>query len=121
MFLPTDIACSAHRIPSVTEFVWPLAAKSVLRGHGGAPAAVCYNDGSICWIADTDRGYHLVPESDINRGVSDIVPNPGAVRLSTANGEVDAAEYVKFSLPEIQLRKQMGTTTCSERGCTLYR
>ncbi len=91
------------------EFVWPLAVKSVLRGHSGAPAALCFNDGSHCWIADTGCGYRLVPESDINRGVSDIVPNPGAVRLSTANGEVDAGECVRFSLPEIQLRKQLGT------------
>ena len=59
---------------------------------------LCFRDGSILWIADTGCGYHLVPEADISRGASDIVPNKGATRLHTANGEVDAKECVMFSL-----------------------
>ena len=63
----------------------------MIKGPCGDPVAVCYHDGSILWIADTGCGYRLVPEGDITRGKSDIVPNTGAVRLHTANGEVDPA------------------------------
>ena len=89
--------------------MWPTAIKMVIKGPSGDPVAVCYHDGSILWIADTGCGYHLVPEGDVSRGKSVVVPNTGATRLHTANGEVDASECVKFSLSEIQLQKGLAT------------
>jgi hypothetical protein len=107
--IPTNSECLALQIPSVVEFVWPSAIKLVIKGPSGDPVAVCYHDGSILWIADTGCGYHLVPEADVSRGKSVVVPNSGATRLHTANGEVDASECVKFSLSEIQLQKGLAT------------
>ncbi len=63
----------------------------------------------VVWGADTGGGYHLVPGCDVARGRSVVVPNPGAMRLHTANGEIDASECVKFSLTEIGLSKQLAT------------
>ncbi len=104
--LPTDIECFALQLPQVFEFEWP-SAKSCIIKHLGHVVAVC-SDG-ILWIADTGCGYHLVPECDVSRGKSAVVPNPGATRLHTANGEVNADECVKFSLREIKIRERLAT------------
>ena len=69
---------------------------------------MCSEDG-ILWIADTGCGYHLVPEGDVKRGRAAVVPNPGAQRLHTANGEIDASECVKFTLAEVGLSKRLAT------------
>ncbi len=119
------LECSSYQIPKVVAFEWPKAVKHVITGNSGHVAAACFRDGSILWIADTGCGYHLVPEADISRGTSDIVPNKGATRLHTANGEVDAKECVRFSLGEINVRKKVGhhfapNTPCSKHWCTLY-
>ncbi len=105
--LPTDAECSALKLPSVEEFVWPSVGSLVIR-HLGRVIAVCMQEG-ILWIADTGCGYHLVPECDVTRGKSKIVPNPGATRLHTANGEVNADECVKFALREIKISDQLAT------------
>ncbi len=107
LHLPTPAECIAHKIPPVLEFVWPNVVGYVFK-HLGRVAAVCSTNG-VLWIADTGCGYHLVPEGDIARGKAVIVPNPGAQRLHTANGEIDASECVKFSLSEIGLSKQLAT------------
>ncbi len=105
--LPSAAECAAHNLPSVSEFVWPTARKCVIK-YKGRVAAVCSEQG-ILWIADTGCGYHLVPECDIARGKAVVVPNPGAQRLHTANGEIDSNECFKFSLQEIGLSKQLAT------------
>ena len=105
--LPTDAECSALKLPSVEEFVWPSVGSLVIK-HLGRVIAVCMQEG-ILWIADTGCGYHLVPECDVTRGKSKIVPNPGATRLHTANGEVNANECVKFALREIKISDQLAT------------
>ena len=91
----------------VVKFEWPSAVKTVIK-HLSKVVAVCTQSG-VLWIADTGCGYHLVPECDVTRGKSIIVDNPGATRLHTANGEIDASECVKFSLSEIKLKKQLAT------------
>ena len=105
--LPSAAECAAHNLTPLVEFVWPLAQKFVIK-YLGRVALVCTADG-VLWIADTGCGYHLVPEGDVVRGRSVVVPNPGATRLHTANGEIDASECVKFSLTEIGLSKQHAT------------
>ena len=64
------------------------------------PLAVCEGN-QVLWIADTGCGSNLVPESDVVRGVSQVVANRGVRRMMTASGEVEAPERVKFSLPEL--------------------
>ena len=105
--LPSVAECTAHTLASVLEFVWPLAVKCVIK-YKGRVLAVCSEDG-ILWIADTGCGYHLVPEGDVERGKSLVVPNPGAQRLHTANGEIDASECVNFTLDEVGLSKRLAT------------
>ncbi len=46
---------------------------------------------------------------NVTRGKSAVVPDPGAARLHTANGEVSADECVKFSLREIKISEQSET------------
>ena len=72
------------------------------------PLAVCEGN-QVLWIADTGCGSNLVPESDVVRGVSQVVENKGVRRMLTANGEVDAPERVRFTLPELNLRGQLAT------------
>ena len=72
------------------------------------PHAVCEGN-QVLWIADTGCGSNLVPESDVVRGVSQVVENNGVRRMLTANGEVDAPERVRFTLPELNLRGQLAT------------
>ena len=105
--LPSEAECSAHQLPPISEFVWPAAIKFVIK-YMGRVAAVCASDG-VLWTIDTGCGYHLVPEGDVVRGKTVVVPNPGAQRLHTANGEIDASECAKFSLSEIGLNKQLAT------------
>jgi hypothetical protein len=105
--LPTYSECSALKLPLVEKFKWPSAVRAVIT-HLGRVVAVCTQSG-VLWIADTGCGYHLVPECDVTRGKSIIVDNPGATRLHTANGEIDASECVKFSVSEIKLKKQLAT------------
>ncbi len=105
--LPSAAECAAHKCPPVLEFVWPLALKSVIK-YVGRVAAVCTAEG-VLWIADTGCGYHLVPEGDVVRGTSVVVPNPGATRLHTANGEIDASECVELCRTELGLSKQLAT------------
>ncbi len=105
--LPSAAECAAHNLPTLSEFVWPTAVKCTIK-YQGRVLAVCSATG-ILWIADTGCGYHLVPECDVKRGRAVVVPNPGAQRLSTANGEIEANECVKFSLTEVGLNKQLAT------------
>ena len=86
--LPSEAECFAHKLPQILEFVWPTA---LVIKYTGRVLAVCSEDG-ILWIADTGCGYHLVPEGDVKRGRAVVVPNPGAQRLHTANGEIDGSE-----------------------------
>ncbi len=78
---PSEVECSTHKIPFFSVFVWPSAVRFVHQ-HLGRVVAVCTPNG-ILWIADTGCGYHLVPECDVVRGKSAVVPNPGAQRLHT--------------------------------------
>ena len=112
--LPSAAECAAHNLPLVSGFVWPVAEKVVIK-YKGRVLAVCSEDG-ILWIADTGCGYHLVPEGDVKRGRAVVVPNPGAQRLHTANGEIDASECVKFTLSEVGLSKRLATNL----PCRLY-
>ena len=70
--LPTGAECSALKLPPVLEFEWPSADSIVIKQLGHV-VAVCTQDG-VLWIADTGCGYHLVPECDVKRGKSAIVP-----------------------------------------------
>ena len=103
MFLPTDAELAEHGLSTVTAFDWPVPERHLIRS-GKHPAVICMPDGSL-WVMDTGCGYHLVPEADVMRGKSVVVPNPGARRLHTANGEVRAEECVKFTLQELGLSR----------------
>ena len=66
------------------------------------PLAVCEGN-QVLWIADTGCGSNLVPESDVIRGVSQVVANRGVRRMMTANGEVEAPEGGEVLAPGAKL------------------
>jgi hypothetical protein len=129
-FLPTATECTEHSLPPVVEFVWPLPVRHLIR-RGSMPAVICTSDGCL-WVADTGCGYHLVAEADVTRGTSIVVKNPGARKLHTANGEIQADECVKVCLPELGLTNRLATilqstprvlsvgALCLDDGCTFY-
>ena len=79
-------------------------------GPVGLPPPLAECEGNqVLWIADTGCGSNLVPESDVVRGVSQVVEYKGGRRMLTANGEVDAPESVRFTLPELDLKGQLAT------------
>ncbi len=104
--------------------------RHVILCPGITPSVNC-TPGSL-WVADTGCGYHLVPETDVSRGKSIVVQNPGARTLHTANGEVKANECVKFALHELGLDGKLATilpqtprvlsigALCIDDGCSFY-